>query len=268
VRLLFADALDKITAVVIPGRFDLKRNKARPLLMMYSIGMTVLSDSLSPALVDSLSIPGVSEATAVLGRNSLLSSIVRLQEKGAKLRSFIDTRVATPLRNFVALSTGYFQRVVDNIDAVRGVVSDETAQLVGIAADLAMVGRNAFYTYNALVSSAQGVQHDIAEIANAYENALCVLRNAIRRGRLNPDYSDVYGASTCSSTIGGSPVSPLAGSNPFEFIFPTVIAPPAVPVLVKASIDVMHATDPVLRPMPLEALGAELVVITNGLARV
>jgi len=44
IQLIFSDALDANVDIVVPNVFTLRRNRTRPLLMMYQIGMTVVGE--------------------------------------------------------------------------------------------------------------------------------------------------------------------------------------------------------------------------------
>ena len=65
-----------------------------------------------------------------------------------------------------------------------------------------------------------------------------------------PDYSALYGASTCSSTAGGAPLSPLRNVNAFELLAPVQAASY---VTSEGLTSLMSAaqSDPVLRPMSI-----------------
>lgn len=265
VKLIFVDTLDDIVCVVAPGNFSLKRNRSRPLLMMYQIGMTVLDERISSPLKDPLNFDR-GRAAMPAGLASLQSSLDKISAKAATLRSFIDANVATPVQNFMNLTTSSFSKVIDAVNDARGIVTAEARQLIGISTDLAVVGRNVFHTFNAVAGLPDFVRHELSSVAAAYENAFCVLRNVFRVVREYPDYSSVYGASNCSSTVGGSTLSPLRDSNAFESIIPSVLLPPSVTAEAKAGVDVLMVTDPVLSPLDVTDVAARLIPLNNGIA--
>ena len=65
-----------------------------------------------------------------------------------------------------------------------------------------------------------------------------------------PDYSALYGASTCSSTAGGAPLSPLRNVNAFELLAPVQAASYVTSEGLTALMSAAQS-DPVLRPMSI-----------------
>lgn len=267
VRLLFVDDLDSLCVLVAPGQFQLKRSKSRPLLFMYSVSMTVLSDQVQPPPTDSYK-PGVPGAASTVqkGIASLQSSINKLKDQAAKARTFVDANLVKPMQAMILTATGAMQNVVDLATAARGIVTDEVDQFSGIAGDLALLGRNAFYTYNAIAGLGDFASHEVSTVAAEFNNAFCVIANAFRKQREYPDFDGVYGASNCSSTTGGSPISPLIGTNPFETILPVPAMTAAVTPAARAQMDILRATDPVLAPMSAGQLSSVVAAIVAGVS--
>lgn len=271
VKLVFVDKLDDITAVVAPGNFTLKRSKSRPLLQAYQIEMTVISDRITDSVIDPLSmqINSASQATQtqVAGVKSLSASLSAITKGAAGLRGFIDASLLAPVRDFMEVTNDALAAVMAQADiagAFNGLYTEETNQLISVAADLSMVGRNIFYTYNSVVGLKDSVVHNNSVLASAYENSFCVLKNSLRSVRSYPDYTDVYGASVCSSTVGGSPISPLSGMNAFEVIIPSASIPPRVSADARNAISNMKATDPVVAPLDMEDVAVMARTIADG----
>lgn len=267
VRLIFADALDSIVNVVAPGQFTLKRNRSRPLLMQYQISLTVLSDRLSADLLDKLKLQPDGTAVSdplIKGVTSLQSSLDRIEAAADGVQNWIDASIAAPVRNLMNLSTTALTKVLDVVNTTRSIVGAQARQFIGIATDLAQVGRNLFYCYSAVSTLPDFVRHQVSHIAAAFENAFCVLKNAFRPVATYPDYSDVYGASNCSSTIGGSPASAYANVNTFEFVAPGVSLPPSVAADARVALDRAKAVDFVLSPFSVSEIGATASAISNG----
>jgi hypothetical protein len=264
VKLIFADALDGIVNVVAPGSFNLKRNRARPLLMMYSLNMTVLSERVDPQLIDSLNLYGTADRVA--GAESILDSVSRLEAAAANVRQWVAANIAAPVRSYLNLSTSIMNRVVSVVRRGEALVTAQASQLIGIARDLSEVGRNIFRTFNAIANFPDFVKHQIMEVASAFDNVFCVLNNLFRQERTFPDYSGLYGASNCSSTVGGSPLSPLRGENAFESIIPASEPPPTVTAAARTSISAMKVADPVLSPPSMDAMAYHLTQIGDGVA--
>lgn len=266
IKLIFIDGLDDITSVVAPGSFSLKRSKSRPLLMQYQISMTVLSDRLDVELADPIRLgPDVAlGGSMATGVKSLTSSIATLRNAATTARTWLDNSLVGPVQGFLVKSTQVMDKVVGYAAEARGFVSGAASQLISVATDMAQVGRNAFNTFNAVAGIPTFVKHQFSAIASAYSNAFCVLRNVFRLRPQYADYTGLYGASNCSSTIGGSPLSAYEGQNPFERIIPTEVRPTSVSVAGRSNIDVLKAADPVLAPMSATELASRLADVTKG----
>jgi len=164
----------------------------------------------------------------------------------------------------LSLANGSFSRVRAVVAEARGFISAPASLLIATARDLALVCRNAIYAYSAVAIIATTPLFLLSQLGSALDNVFCILSNAFRRRRQYPDYSDLYGASGCSSTIGGSPLSPLRDVNPFELVIQ-----PADPIISVAptaalSIAALKATDPVLAPLSVAVLQSNLASIHGG----
>src|SRR3546814_1488395 len=85
----------------------------------------------------------------------------------------------------------------------------------------AQAGVNLFRTVAAVANLPSQIRSRLMQVAGAYSNIYCVLRNALRQQLFYEDYNPLFGASNCSSTSGGRPISSLAGKNPFYSVVPT-----------------------------------------------
>lgn len=264
-RWFYIDELNEVTALVAPGAFTLKRSRNRALLYMYSISMIVLSETIQPPAVDPIKIgePGAT-ATVKAGIDSLSGSIKKLKAAQAKLSGIVEAKVAGPLKALIGMGTSSMQSVVDAVTDARGLVSDTAAQFIGIASDVALVGRNVFRTFNAVANLPDFFVHEVSSIAAAFDNAFCVLKNAFRRVREYPDYDGLYGASNCSSTIGGSPLSAYGDLNAWELILPNRQGIAAVTPEARTQIEVLKGADPVRSPMASDELMSRTSVILAG----
>lgn len=265
VKLTFIDDLDELCFLVSPGAFSLRRNKSSPLLMRYSISMTVLSDQIQPPVKDALDLFGGGSASSVkTGLSSLKASIKKIEDGAAKLRGVIGGSLGATVLNVANKASASLGKVVSVVTSARGIVTAQASQFVGIAQDMSLVGRNLFQTYAAITTLPDFVKHQVATVAGAFNNAFCVLKNAFKRPREYADYDALYGASNCSSTVGGSPISPLADRNPWEVILPMQQQVASVTPEARSSIEAMKATDAVLAPMGLADLGSRLTKIDLG----
>jgi hypothetical protein len=232
---------------------------------MYNVSMTVLDAAIRPRLNDPLNMGSGGSLNAVTaGLSSLQSSIDTLNGAAANIHGFIDSTLAAPLHGLITTASSAMSQVMGVVSAARGVVSGATAPFIGIASDLSLLGRNVFNTYNAVANLPDFLANQVSAVASAFGNAFCVLNNAFRKVQEYPDYTGLYGASNCSSTVGGSPVSALLGVNPWEVILPDNLPVAAVTPEARANIGLLKATDPVLAPMPSSELGSRVMAVLGG----
>jgi len=262
VQLIYADALDGITAVVTPNQFVLRRNKTRPLLMMYQIGMTVIQDGVTVPTVSTTPLSGDDLITE--GLNSLQRSIDELSTAATDLRGQIDDNIITPVRGFMDKANTVMTRVVSEVNQTKGIVTSQVSQLTSFASDLAQCGRNVFYTINSISTLGDFAQFEVSRVASAYDNAFCVLSNCIKKSSPYPDYSGLYGASNCSSTAGGSPLSEFYDVNTFDAIMPLRTPQISVSTAARDSLNALMRTDPVLVPMTQSQLLANVSNVNAG----
>ena len=261
VRLVFSDALDDFSVVVAPMNFVLRRSRSRPLLCQYQISMVVLDqDGLGPFLF------GDSFVDAALleeaGLDSLTASIDRITGYINRVNSFVDGTLAAPVRSFMNQTARLYGSVRGAISAASGVAGS----LIHVAQMTAQAGVNLFRTLAAVASIPQVAKAQLMAVAGAYSNIFCVLRNALRQQIYFQDYSDVYGASNCSSTAGGRPISSLAGENPFYRMVPTRSPLPAsLTSGAQNALLTMRASDPALAPMSTSSLKDVVSEISRGL---
>ena len=261
VRLIFADSLDQISVRVAPGQFVLKRNRARPLLMMYQFNMTVLGDDVAPPATEA---DGVPSDPFFSGLDSLADSLRRGEDFLGQAQGVIQSNFIGPVTGILNVANTAMGKVLNILGGADRVIIGQASQLVSFAGDINMAARNAFYTYNAIVGQGAIASMAVSEVASAFDNAFCVLRNVFRVANLYPDYSDVYGSSNCSSTSGGDPLSPLRLQNAFESIVPIQTSPVAVSPAAQSAISRLRAADPVLAPMTTTDLGNAMSDIGNG----
>lgn len=266
VRLLFVDALNDATRVVVPGLFSLKRNRSSPLLIRYQINMTVLSANITPQQTDPLSIGSSSSPFGVLsGLASLKSSMSGIASAAANVRGLVDASIVQPVQAFMGVTHDVMSGVTGLVDGVKGVVSAEAAQLAGVGADLALAGRNVFHAYNAVANLPDFARAEISAVAANYQNAYCILKNAFRKLDEYPDYSGLYGAFNCSSTIGGAGLSAYLSTNPWETLAPGVRSVAAITPDARTQLDALKRVDPVLAPISISVIGASLRTAADGI---
>lgn len=260
VKLIFADALDGITNVVAVQSFVLKRNRTRPLLMMYQISMVVLQDTVDTASLAPSSLAGSDLVSA--GLDSLSNSIATLQGYQKTISTFLDANIIGPADTFMSAVNSVMTQAQTVVFQADGVVDKQSGQLIGFASDLSHAAANVFRTYQAISSIPDFARFEVSRVANAYANGFCVLRNAFKSASPYPDYSGLYGASTCSSTNGGSPLSEFLNINTFDALTQVSSSNISVSPESQASIAIMRSSDPVLGPLSM----SDLISTMNGIS--
>lgn len=264
VQLVFSDALDSFAVVVAPMSFTLRRSKSRPLLCQYQINLTVLQQSIgSPLLGGPLSSLGaLADVTQSLGLDSLVDSVNRITRYLNDVQNFIERTIAAPVRAFMNQTARLYTAVRRAIQAADGIAGS----LINIAQMTARAGLNLFRTLAAVANIPSLARQRLMEVAGAYSNVFCLLRNALRGQTFFPDYSSLFGSSNCSSTSGGRPVSRFADQNPFFSVAPTQRPlPVSVSTAAQGGLRTMSNSDPVLRPMSMPTLSAAVTDVASGL---
>jgi hypothetical protein len=258
VQLQFADQLDSIAAVVAPMNFDLRRSRARPLLMQYQIRMIVTQDNIAqPRITQSVGNLTNSRATLTTaqkisaGLASLNSSINDITSLSIQVRTYVDGSIAGQIFQFMTQTAAVFNAVIQGFSSPFGL----TNSLISTAQLTANCGVNIFRSL-ASIAVLQFSKAPLMEISESYSNAACVLANVFPAQPTYPDYRPLYGSSNCSSTNGGSPPSIFAGLNPFQFTNPQQVPDAIVSSLqATAAMQNMASTDIVLSPPSIAVIG-------------
>ena len=216
VRLIFIDGLDSQVAVVEPKAFRLDRDKQRPLLVQYNIIMTVISDGVPgdgfPMFKTGLAF--LDDALSAIG-----DALSTIQDGINTVKGWIDTFILAPVSAFMGMT----QMIFGQVQQIIGTVQQVTGSIVGAALGIAQGGMNLFRSLTSLVELPLNVAGQIMGIAGAYSTLFCTLTRTLQNVSLLPNFSDVYGASGCSSTGGGRPISPLRNTNPFDGSLPNTL---------------------------------------------
>lgn len=218
VRLIFIDPLNgNYVADVVPTNFTLRRSKSQPLLLMYNIVLTVTNDkaqvptaeAVSPindpaAALDSLK-KSVSDINEI--QKSLRGAIKQVGDFGQQVHQWTDETFGPVM----ALA----KEVIQTAHDAKTLISATGQVVVDLAADLSAVGHQMWSAVAEVASLPNAVLGEVGRIKSAMSNLKCVLLNGYKAAYTAESYADWYGASNCSSTLGGQ-VSPLAGTNPFD----------------------------------------------------
>lgn len=255
VRLIFADGLNNKVDVVKLTQFSLRRNKARPLLAQYSISMTALGIRLDAAALDpAQNLLTVAGALNDLGLASLADSFQKFVEFTEKVGNFIEENIAGPIKAFMNAAVAVVQKVQFVMGSALRAISNITTPLLNLATSVAKAGQQLMTGLTAVLAFPSAVKAQFMQVASAFSNTFCLLRNAFRRAINFPDFSDLYGSSNCSSTSGGRPLSPLSGTNPWKSLYPTNVPLVSVTAPAAAAMQQLADSDPVLAPLPASQL--------------
>lgn len=265
VQLVFADALDNMAVVVTPNTFVLRRSKSRPLLFQYQIAMTVVDQSLDLVSYLQNSSGGFLDADIMqsIGLDSFSQSMTDLAGYAASVAGYVDASIAGAVNGFLSRSMSVFGTVMSAVSAG----SSSVGPIVGIGQLVAGAGITVFRTLAAIGAATTAGLGCIMGIVGAITNIWCLIKNALNLQIYIPDYAALFGASNCSSTSGGSPISVFANSNPFYSIIPVA---DALPIQLTQGAQVNLATlagnDPVLSPLSTSSLGTALTTINAGMS--
>lgn len=274
VKLIFADKLDDFTWVVAPQNFILKRNKSRPLLSQYQINLTWLSYDVADGMdaLEQLKQLGGGEfldELEDLGLTSIMNGVQKIEEFAKKLNKEING-VLGPIQNaFKALVviTGKVLSAVNRvIKAGMSVVSTITNGLLGLATNLTRAAANVTNMVQNIMSIPNRIKAQFQRVGAAFENAFCVLKNIFKRRKFIPNYDSLYGASLCSSTSGGNPISRYDTENPFPVYQPVNTTAVSVSGNASKALNRLSTADPVLNPPSVAQLGSDLRDINSGVA--
>lgn len=250
VSLFYLDSLNNQCLRIAPISFTLKRNKSRPLLMMYQINALVIKDV-------NAEMPPVPDLGA--GLDSLGGTIGKLIRMAGNVANWIQTNLVGPVQAIMNLTSS----VLGAVQAVRGVITKDLAPIVNLGRDLCQAGRNIMQTFAAVAGIPQMIKAQLMGAASEFNNALCLLNNVFHVQLAYPNYDAIYGASNCSSTSGGRPLSPLANQNPFSLIFTGGGSAYKVSNAARSSLDVMKKTDVALNPISVSAMTPHLTNIAG-----
>jgi hypothetical protein len=267
IQLIFSDAMDDIAWVVAPTQFVLKRDRRRPLLAQYQIGMTYLSQYVATS--GGSSSGSTFGALQALGLDSLAAALSSISD----FLNGIDAAIKSALGPIVATVKAFVGVVVSVCKAVQSViltglktVNSLTYGLISIAKDLTRAASSVFSVFSMIASIPNYVQAQFMKVRSSFFNIFCVLSNCFQQSRLLQDLSGVYGASNCSSTAGGSSLSTYLNVNTFEAIQATSNAAQVqTRADASASITALKGIDPATNPPSIAQVQGHLTNVVNGL---
>lgn len=266
VKLIFIDMLDGFAYPVVPLQFQLRRSKSRPLLIQYQIQMQTTAGEIMLPVVNP---PDFGSVNA--GLDSLLAIIAELLAWLDGLSRIIAAALGgLNTVQFAASIAGMLARAVDVFRTANTSIRTATSTAVGLsggdarlAAGLAQASVNVLRILASIPLIPQVTAAELARGAARYNTVVCLFSNSLRDRQLYEDYTGLYGASGCSSTTGGRPVSKYADTNTFGAIdFGTTVARATSEAL--SSISALSNMDPVLSPMTVAEVARHSRLISDG----
>lgn len=268
VQLLFVDVLDSFAWSVMPTQFILRRSKSRPLLFQYNITLQAISTDIDKA---DLRWPDLGNPSN--GLFALRNTIDQLASAQGRVGGWVSAaiqggggylaNIAARVSAFTSFATGVFSTVNNLITTAGSFVGGVSNYLLDLAKKVATVGANIFKTINSLFDMPAFLKANLIAMAAAFNEVRCIFSNSLRQREVYEQYTSLCGASNCSSTTGGGPVSPLAGLNVFASMAPV---PELITMTTAAisSVAVLMNMDPVLSPLPALELSRHVGNIVTG----
>jgi hypothetical protein len=261
VKLRFVDTLNNYTSVIAPQMFEIRRSKSRPLLASYRITFIALGKGGESGIpLFGLNFGGLGIDVSGFGLDSLFSSLNEINGFINTARNFVDRTILAPVQNFMRLSGRVFS-------AVHGTIQNGLSlgdPLINVARSIAQTGLNVFRTMAAVANIPISAKAMLMQVAGAYSNIFCVLKNALKNLQTYENYNPLYGSSNCSSTGGGLPPSQYAGQNPFFAVAPQSSGAVGVSPRAATALGLLTHTDIVIAPLPLPTIASTLEDVTSG----
>lgn len=280
VRLIFSDKLDEFTWVVAPQNFTLRRSRSRPLLAQYQINLIWVSGDVAETMSALDALKAEAAGAAALKQNgldSLVNSLAKIEKSIADKVTKVLGPIQSAVNKVTALTAQALNTVQGLVSGALQVPAAIAQQALQLATSLTKAATNVYQSVVSLVSLPMTAKAYFQQVASAFENAFCVLSNVLHPAEGLPNYDDLYGASNCSSTSGGAPMSVYDNLNPFNVYQPLprghvyVIengtayeGGKPVPADVAASIGALSSMDPV-NPLPLQTQVDHMNTIGDGL---
>lgn len=275
VRLLFADTLNgDYVATVAPLTFSLKRSKSNPLLMFYNLSLVVLDDQATRPFVQSnfenfrrseLSYGALSPAGQASLADSVQSigSLTRGLNQAMRAVGNLGAAAQAATRRALLPILSVARSVIRTAGQINGQVNASAGLLIGVASQAARAGAAIWSAVAAVADIPINLKAQALQVRAAFSNAFCLLRNALSGSGAAFDYSAFYGASNCSSTAGGRPLSILRDVNGFETFNQATPAPLRLTPQAADSFKALASID-VLSPPVASAVAGYAAAIATG----
>jgi hypothetical protein len=268
VQLLFIDTLDNFAWSVLPMQFILRRSKSRPLLFQYNITLQAVNTEIE---VGEILVPNLGNpSNGLFALRHVIDDLTKVEhEIGGWVAAALHTNtggidgIASRVSAFTSFATGIFSAANVALTANGSFTHDVPNYLIALGARVARVGANLFKTINSQQNIPNLLMSNLIAVATSFNDVLCIFSNSLRQREVYEQYTGLNGASSCSSTTGGSPINQLLGINVFQEMLPEkeVITMSTAAI---SSIAVLMNMDPVLSPLPMSEISRHVGNIAGG----
>lgn len=263
VRLILVDTLNNYSRVIAPRVFELKRSKSRPLLSQYRFNFVMLSKDVTRQDL-LLSDTGFGGILGTIGSwiDSFTSSINNITNRIREAYKWIDKTIIAPIKKFVATTMRLYTAVKNMVTAGVGIIR----QIGSIATLATQAITNVLRAASLVINIPNIGKAAIMNVVREYSNLFCLLKNS-KKFLDYEDYSDIYGASNCSSTSGGRSISIYSGStnNTFAAVAKETPSPVVVSQAASNSMKTLAGTDLVTSPLPSPVIANNLNIANAGI---
>ncbi len=246
VTLTFIDTLDSLTYVVAPQSFSMRRSRSSPLLIRYQIRLLVLADADAPnGILDQIEAALNNPLRWLAGVTGLGGTLATLQSYLSQGQALFGAASAA-VNGVVATAAGLLQQVSSIAGAASGVFTGASYGVLTTALSLTRAVSNALNALSTDDTLPIAARLPALRLAAVFNDASCTMSNCFSGGQQFVSYDDLSGASSCSSTGGGEPISifTAAGTNPFDTLFPPLGAGVTVSPPAAAAMASLLSTDP------------------------
>lgn len=217
VHLIFSDLLDGINWVCVPSSFTLRRNVSHPLLSYYQINLTWVADYVAD---NGANTKPIDPASVLDSFDKSLQSVQKTLTAWQKDVDGFAKTLKDPVRDLMSQCLTINQMARNTANNVLSVANTATT-LVGtnnimqVATGLSFAMGNLVSAVMVTAKLPQQVMSQLMEVRKSWLNMFCIFQNAVKPQKLLPDYNLLYGASMCSSTAGGNPLTTFQDVNSF-----------------------------------------------------
>lgn len=274
VKLIFVDTLHNKAESVVPMNFTLRRSKSRPLFFQYQIPMQVVSTRLATynrsefnKLRPDLENPGNAILSLDFSYSVLEKRRATIQEDLLSvLKSYSDIAkgFAKSVRDFIGSAMAAIKAAQAKIRAAQNLATGLANEAIAVASDIAATGVALFRTLNSIANIPEFLKANLIAVAAAFNEVKCIFANSLKQRKVYEQYKGLYGASNCSSTTGGSPISPYAGVNPFNLMNPSAPTQYMSSAAIAASTSIQGA-DPLFSPLSIPTLYEKIQIVSTGI---